>query len=440
MGSAFLYLTACSMRNHVKVRLRRLREPRYLLGSAAGLLYLGMMFRPSGPSSRLFSTWRANGLLESSFAALLFVTTALAWIRSRSGGPALPVTRAEVFFLFTAPVHRRQLIAYKVLRSQVSIVVSAVVLTIFFAPGSPAGALVVFGGLYLVLSIVGLHLTGVMLNLRNTAGRGPARVARQWLPLALVVAATVIVLVAIAADWPRLSAAATSSEIARELQRITATGPAAVVLWPFRTIARVALAQSAGEFLTALPGALVLLLLNVLWVLRSDASFEDGSVELAERSGHAARGQPSAVPRRSGPRRAPFALAPTGPVETAIFWKNLILARWAGRKVAVTVVFTAVAIGAVVVSSTGGPGRSQAAGILCTMLAAGVILLGPTMIRSDLRHDMAHLAVLKTWPVSGAALVRGEVLRPRPCCRSSRRRCSCAPPHCPAAPCTISSS
>ena len=46
------------------------------------------------------------------------------------------------------------------------------------------------------------------------------------------------------------------------------------------------------------------------------------------------------------------------------------------------------------------------------MLAVSVILLGPTMIRSDLRHDMAHLAVLKTWPVSGAALVRGEVLAP----------------------------
>ena len=131
MGRAFLYLTACSMRNHVKVQLRRLGEPRYFLGSAAGLLYLGLMFRPSGPSSRLFSTWRANGLLEVSVAALLFMTTALAWIRSRSGGPALMFTRAEVLFLFTAQVHRRQLIDYKMLRWQVSIVVSAVVMTIF---------------------------------------------------------------------------------------------------------------------------------------------------------------------------------------------------------------------------------------------------------------------------------------------------------------------
>ena len=352
--------------------------------------------------------------LQAGLSVLLFVVVALAWLGPPNDG-AIDFTRSEVQFLFPAPVTRRQLIHYKLLRGgQVGALLSSIIFALSSCGRAESADWPHRHGRSLVLTfgLLGLHLTGVMLNLRNTAGRGPARVARQWLPLALVVAATVIVLVAIAADWPRLSAAATSSEIARELQRITATGPAAVVLWPFRTIARVALAQSAGEFLTALPGALVLLLLNVLWVLRSDASFEDGSVELAERSGHAARGQPSAVPRRSGPRRAPFALAPTGPVETAIFWKNLILARWAGRKVAVTVVFTAVAIGAVVVSSTGGPGRSQAAGILCTMLAAGVILLGPTMIRSDLRHDMAHLAVLKTWPVSGAALVRGEVLAP----------------------------
>ena len=131
-----------------------------------------------------------------------------------------------------------------------------------------------------------------------------------------MVAATVIVLVTIAADWPRLSAAAKSSEIARELQRITATGPAAVVLWPFRTVARVALAQSAGEFLDALPGALVLLLLNVLWVLGSNASFEDGSVELAERSGTRERASLPvfhAAPDREGLRsrsRQPVLLKP----------------------------------------------------------------------------------------------------------------------------------
>jgi hypothetical protein len=33
-------------------------------------------------------------------------------------------------------------------------------------------------------------------------------------------------------------------------------------------------------------------------------------------------------------------------------------------------------------------------------------------LRVDLRQDLAHLVVIKTWPVPGAAIVRGEVLAP----------------------------
>jgi hypothetical protein len=34
------------------------------------------------------------------------------------------------------------------------------------------------------------------------------------------------------------------------------------------------------------------------------------------------------------------------------------------------------------------------------------------MMRNDLRQDLARLPLLKTWPVRGAALIRGEVLAP----------------------------
>jgi hypothetical protein len=55
---------------------------------------------------------------------------------------------------------------------------------------------------------------------------------------------------------------------------------------------------------------------------------------------------------------------------------------------------------------------SEIAGILCTTFAFAVIVMGPMVTRNDLRHDLAHLAVLKTWPVRGAAIVRGEILAP----------------------------
>src|SRR6185503_5523603 len=64
------------------------------------------------------------------------------------------------------------------------------------------------------------------------------------------------------------------------------------------------------------------------------------------------------------------------------------------------------------VGDAGRQGRSDTVGTMCLMAAAMVAFMGPTMIRSDLRQDLAHLAVLKTWPVRGAAVVRGEILAP----------------------------
>ena len=40
MIGAFFYLTICSIRNRVRVRLKRLRQPRYVAGLIVGGLYL----------------------------------------------------------------------------------------------------------------------------------------------------------------------------------------------------------------------------------------------------------------------------------------------------------------------------------------------------------------------------------------------------------------
>jgi len=40
VDSPFMYLTLCSARNRMRVRLRRLREPRYLAGLIVGFLLL----------------------------------------------------------------------------------------------------------------------------------------------------------------------------------------------------------------------------------------------------------------------------------------------------------------------------------------------------------------------------------------------------------------
>ena len=44
MFSASLYIIVCSARNRLRVRLRRLREPRYLIGAIVGAAYLYFSF------------------------------------------------------------------------------------------------------------------------------------------------------------------------------------------------------------------------------------------------------------------------------------------------------------------------------------------------------------------------------------------------------------
>ena len=122
MTPAFVYLVACSFRNRVKSRLKRLRQPRYLAGLVVGVLYLYLIFlRPGSRAGRPdmgagFTQFPAEAM-QAAMSVVLFLVVALAWLVPGKRG-AIEFTRSEVQFLFTAPVTRRQLIHYKLLRGQ----------------------------------------------------------------------------------------------------------------------------------------------------------------------------------------------------------------------------------------------------------------------------------------------------------------------------------
>jgi len=105
----------------------------------------------------------------------------------------------------------------------------------------------------------------------------------------------------------------------------------------------------------------------------------------------------------------PFTLAAHGRPEAAILWKNTILL---GRYFSLGLLFR-VLIPMVVLAAVVGL-QSQGAKVapLLGILAVFMTLIGPYMVRNDLRHDMPRLPVLKTWPVSGRELLVGELLGP----------------------------
>ena len=404
-----LYLTLCSLRNRMRVRLKRLKEPRYFIGMIAGLGYLWTVFlrpraRSGGSLGALLATSGARLSIELAGATFLFLIAASAWIPSRRR-PALNFSRADIQFLFPAPLTRKELIRYKVIRSQVGVLIGSAIMTLFVRRASLAEGWMFFAGMALIFSILNLYSTGVSLS------RGSLS-ARRWLPAGLAIGATIVLAGTVALDWWTLSSLPTGKDVMLELGRLATTGSAGIVLWPFRALTRLPLVETPSAFLHALPGALLILLLNYIWVIRSDASFEEGSAELAEKIARIRKGPQPSAPKVRPATQAPFRLSIEGRPETAILWKNLIsVGRYVSLRTLLRFLPIFVLLG-VMLTSGSRRGMGSALAGMAGLAYVLTIFLGPQIARNDLRQDLANLDVLKAWPVSGAALVRGEVMAP----------------------------
>jgi ABC-2 type transport system permease protein len=370
--AAFVYLTLCSVRNSVRLRLRRLRQARYLLIGLGLVLYFGSMLwnRPRSGILLIPPAYREQA--EVVAIAVAAVMLGLAWVLPTS--LALQFTSAEVQLLFPAPITRRQLISYKLSRQLLGVVSTSLFFAMFMAPPRlvPAAGFAV--RTFVILAVMAFYQTGVSLYRKNAEERARPQSARR-----IAVPATALIAL-----------------------------PA--VAW---VLTRVAFAP-VGELLYVLPLAAALLIAGWLWVVRSDSNFEEAAAEAAEQlrltnsKGYSYSRRPPVRANRSSSYR----LAPIGPIESAILWKNWMLITRPSR--AVIVVITVLLVGLVVgVSATEGVARGRSLFGILSFVAAGVcVLLGPMGIRGDLRQDLAQLAIIKTWPVRGAAVFRGELLAP----------------------------
>jgi ABC-2 type transport system permease protein len=409
VNAPFLFVTACSLKNRVRRRLGRLREPRYLAGMIAGLAYLyWFVFR----NQMRASSRAASGILQlgpyvpdlvAGAALLLWVWVVLVWLWPF---PAQPwtFTGAEVHFFFTAPVSRRRLLSYKLLRSQTGIVFT-VLMVAFFSGGMRAAAAgrwsFVLGG-WLFFTILQLHVRGATLtklSLRAPMGRIPVL---AWTSIGAMVVLSGLLLVSFGTQARRV-AGLSASEAMRALLEIAKTPPVAALLTPFAATVRPIFAFGPGAFLAALWPALAALALHYWWVLGSDANLEEAAAATERR-----RSRQKAVPPPSS-LRVPFTLAERGRPEAVVLWKNtILLGRYASIGLLLRVLIPMVVLALVL----GLRGRGSRLAPLLAMLVSFTTLVGPFMVRNDLRHDMPRLPVLKTWPLSGRQLLTGEVLAP----------------------------
>ena len=418
MLAASLYITVYSAKNRILQRLRRLREPRYLLGAVVGAAYLYFSFfarmrgrgvaqrrrgQPPVPLEQFAQVATAVGAL------LLFVGAALAWLFPL-GSAMLDFSDAEVDMLFTAPVSRKALILHRLMRAQLGLLFTAAVTSLFF-PSAIAGRLRWVFAMWIVLTAARVYFTGVTLARSRLAARSSTARGIAWAPIAVSLAALAIVGSALFKAF-YANPPATFPDFVRRLETLFSSGATSVVLWPFVTLIRPLGVTGLLPFLVSLAPALVVLAAATVWVLQTDSALQDVAEEASQQRTTKAAQTTPAIRARGG-----FRLAPTGRAETVFLWKNSTAMIRATSGAALIRYFVPLILIAVAVSTAILSAR-ESRGLAATLCAVGVAIaafstvLGPQMVRTDLRSDLRHLEVLKTWPMRSADVVRGEMLCP----------------------------
>jgi hypothetical protein len=424
MISALLYLQYHTSRNRLVSRFKRLKQPKYLVGAIVGGLYFYFyffryLFRGFGgrPVMNMTISPEHLQLFELFGALVLFVIVLLAWIIPHERA-ALTFTEAEVAFLFPAPITRRTLIHFKLLRSQLGIFFTTLLFTLFSRRFGGNAWIHAFGW-WLILSTLNLHFLGSSFARTMLLDRGVSNWLRRLLVFGLAVAMAASVWVWAKRTLPAPGAADTANlnAILDYVQRVLTAGPALYLLYPFRLVVRPFLAQDATAFFAVLAPVLLLFLLHYLWVIYSDVAFEEASVEasqkLATRIAAMRAGNWQGAKKNQKAKRPWFKLAATGPSATALFWKNLIgVGQVLSVRLWITIVVVVAIFGFVLAGNAQSHGLSIIVAFFVAIALGYSLLLGPQVLRLDFRNDLPLADILKTYPLRGWQIALGEILAP----------------------------
>ncbi|AFE04749.1 putative ABC transporter permease [Corallococcus coralloides DSM 2259] len=409
--SAVAFLWVRTWRNRVVRQVQRLKRPRYLLGALVGLAYLYSLVgrsvfvqgtgRAVSPNARLFA--------EFSLEVSVLGTLVTAWVLG-ADRPALTFTQTEVQTFFAAPVTRKALLHYKLLRGLLSAMLAALAATLFVGRFTSPRPVLFFLGAALAMGTLYLHGTAASFVRAWLVSQGRWGSAVRWAVVAVVMVAGMGTLLSTLRDYPlpeNLSRPFAVREWLREV--LDAPGPRAV-LWPGRALVAPAMARSWEGFLRYLPASLALLVAHYAWVLAVEVPFEDSAVAGAEartrrREQRAARSGSIRV------GRVPFVLKARGRPEVALLWKNLIARRRMGSGLVMLLSFGVLgAVFALVMGDTRLFSNSREfLGPMALMVALAMAVIGPSAFRTDLRMDLPKLELLRALPLTGWQVVGAEL-------------------------------
>jgi ABC-2 type transport system permease protein len=423
IAGALLYVRLATVKGWLASRLRRLKQPKYLVGAAVGVAYIYTFFIRNFAASGAGRPGPGNvpsealSLAPGIAAAALLLVIALNWIVPR-GRAGLTFSEAEIAFLFPAPIRRRTLIHYRLLCTLGGLALTALFMMLvsgrWAAAGDSAWLRVV--AWWVLISTISLHFTATSFVVTRLLDRGVSSLARGAAGLVVLALAIGVPLVwtLVALPAPTEQDLAGFAAVARYIETALNSGPLPWLLAVPKLAIAPLFADDARAFALALGPAALVLAAHYAWVLFAAVSFEEASIARAEKRATRLAAFRSGNFRRTAAKklRDPFRLSSTGPPEIAFLWKNLLaMGRLCTPRsaLAAAAIVAAVCFWLAVADLRGG---QVVVAVVSTMLFGIVLLLGPQLARHDLRSDLKNADILKTYPLDGAQIVFGELLAP----------------------------
>ena len=410
MIGTFALVTLQSFFNRIVYKLRRLRNPRYLVGAIAGAAYFYfVVFRRNvsvnSPKAHEALAKLGLGDLGLDLISIFVLLLALAaWAFPGDAG-GIELSEAEIAFLFPAPLRLRDILLYKTIRSQPQILITSAIALVFGARGW-------FFGTWTAFTVAQIYASMTALGRARLRVAGIGFLARLAAVLGI---ATLLAWYGWTVIGPGVKAIGNDDRVLFSTLHTSLThGLPAVLLFLPRFFANAILTSKPGTLAASIAGLAVLAAVFFLIAARLNVSFQEGSIAAAQkRLARLTRMQGFRGGRNVTFKRMPVpSLRATGPVETAIVWKNVVaLLR---VSVAWVVVFLTIYLfmAGQAVWFRHDPHFLAYIGVMLACFGGIFVFLGPSVFANDLRLDFGRMEVLKSYPISGERLIAAEIAAP----------------------------
>ena len=425
MIGVLAHLQWLTLKGRVVRSIRLLRQPKYLIGSIVGAAWIGLwMVRPLLQSDLRFGGGASTQAVEQLMPAfhrlaalVISVILPLPWLLPW-GRLGLPFRESELTMLLQAPLTRRQVIQYGLLKSEVGVVLSALFLSFVVGGRGPNPWILSFLGTWVAFEFWHLNEKWrAMSNLRQT--EVPATVARRRRFLLTVGLGGfyVVLVVALAPLVAQTGAAfrgADFTEVAASLRGLVWPPLLVALLTPAWWLTAPMFATDGVAFAVAIVPTALLVVAQREVVLRSKARFEESALEHAK-TREARKSPARRFARLSSRARSsgPFVLALPGRPEIAVVWKNALrVSRVPWSKAAIGGALLCVAIAVLPAILRFHEMTYFVLTGLGMFLMVFQPLVGGMAWNNDLRAELGHIELVRTWPVSAQHFVLAEVASP----------------------------